>query len=70
MIREEFKQLWQQFIAFCGIFLLLKWLALSMLNSAIYSVVTPFVQFILTSSLYVLMHKIFDYLYYKLIEEK
>ena len=70
VIRENFKQLWQQFIIFCACFLSLKWMILSMFNNAFYSVTTILVQFALTTSIYVLMHKFFDYLYQKLIEEK
>lgn len=70
VIRENFTQLWQQFIAFCFCFLCLKWMILSIFNVAFYSVTTILVQFVLTSSFYVLMHKFFDYLYQKLIEEK
>ena len=69
VIRENFKQLWQQFAIFCFCFLCLKWITLSMFNAAFYSVTTILVQFILTTSFYVLMHKFFDYLYQKLIEE-
>lgn len=69
VIRENFKQLWQQFAIFCFCFLCLKWIILSMFNAAFYSVTTILVQFILTTSFYVLMHKFFDYLYQKLIEE-
>ena len=70
VIRENFKQLWQQFIIFCACFLSLKWMILSMFNNAFYSVTTILVQFALTTSIYVLMHKFFDYLYQKLIEDK
>lgn len=70
VIRENFKQVWKQFIIFCLCFLCLKWMILSIFNAAFYSVATILVQFVLTSSFYVLMHKFFDYLYQKLIEEK
>lgn len=70
VIRENFNQLWQQFIFFCGCFLFLKWMILSIFNVAFYSVTTILVQFALTISFYVLMHKFFDYLYQKLVEEK
>ncbi len=68
MIRENFKQIWQQFIAFCFLFLLMQWLILSMFNSSFYSIVTPLVQFVLSSTIYILMHKFFDYLSEKLLE--
>lgn len=70
MIRDNFNQVWKQFLFFCAVFLGLKWFFLSAFNAAIYSPVTILVQFILTSSVYVLMHKFFDYLYQKLVEER
>lgn len=69
MIRENFKQIWQQFIGFSFLFLLMKWIILSVFNGSPYSVITPVVQLILSSVLYVLMHKFFDYLSTKLLEE-
>lgn len=68
LIRENFKQIWQQFVAFCFCFLLMKWLILSIFNGEFYSVTTVVVQFILSSVLYVVMHKVFDYLSAKLLE--
>ncbi|MDX2083403.1 MAG: rod shape-determining protein MreD [Rickettsiales bacterium] len=68
MIRENFKQIWQQFIAFCFCFLLMKWLILSIFNGDFYSLNTVLVQFILSSVLYVIMHKFFDYLSVKLLQ--
>ncbi len=68
IIRENFQQIWQQFIAFCFCFLLMKWMILSAFNGAFLSVTTALVQFILSSTLYVLMHKFFDYLSEKLLE--
>lgn len=70
MIRDNFQQIWKQFIAFAACFLGLKWLLLSILNGALYSLMTIFVQFILTICVYVLMHKFFDYLYHKLIQDR
>lgn len=69
MIRENFRQIWQQFIGFCFLFLLMKWMVLSMFNGVAYSIVTPLVQLVLSSVLYVLMHKFFDYLSAKLLED-
>lgn len=69
LIRENFAQIWQQFIAFCFLFLLMKWTILSVFNGAAYSVITPLVQLGLSSVLYVLMHKFFDYLSVKLLDE-
>ncbi len=67
MIRENFRQIWQQFIAFCFAFLLMKWLILSVFNGEFMNVGTAIVQFVLSSSIYVLMHKLFDYLSTKLL---
>lgn len=67
MIRENFQQIWQQFIAFCFMFLLMKWLILSMFDGTFHGIATPLVQFVLSSVLYILMHKFFDYLSQKLL---
>jgi rod shape-determining protein MreD len=69
MIRENFNQIWQQFIIFCFLFLSAKWLILSILSGNSYNVVSPLVQFILSSIVYILMHKFFDYISQKLLEE-
>ncbi len=70
MLRENFKQIWQQFVSFCFLFLLMKWMILSIFNGTLCSIVTPLVQLALSSSLYILMHKFFDYLSQKLLEER
>ncbi len=70
MIRENFRQIWQQFIVLCLIFLMFKWAFLSLYNGAFYSLKIILLQLILTSSFYVVMHRFFDYLHKKLIEEK
>ena len=69
MIRENFDQLWKQFIAFCALFLLMKWAMLSIFNSAVYSIISPLAQLALSCVLYVVMHKFFDYLSQKLLGE-
>lgn len=68
MLKENFKQIWQQFVAFCFLFLLMKWAILSVFSESAHSVITPLVQFILSSSFYILMHKFFDYLSEKLLD--
>ena len=70
MIRETFKQIWQQFIAFCFLFLLMKFLIISAFNGALCSITTPLAQFVLSSIFYILMHKFFEFLNKKLLEEK
>ena len=69
IIRENFRQIWQQFVVFCFCFLLMKWMILSVFNGAFFSFTTALVQFVLSSTLYVLMHKFFDYLSAKLLEK-
>lgn len=69
VIKERFIQIWQQFIAFCFLFLLMKWTILSIFNGAPYGLVTPAAQFVLSSVLYIVMHKFFDYLSQKLLED-
>ncbi len=69
MIRENFDQLWRQFIVFCFLFLLMKWTILSVFNGAAYTIISPLVQLALSSVLYVVMHKFFDYLSQKLLEK-
>jgi len=70
IMRENFKQIWQQFVAFCFCFLFFKWALLSIFGKGSYSFMTIFIQFILTSCIYVVMHKFFDYLNQKLLEER
>jgi cell shape-determining protein MreD len=70
LIRETFTQVWQQFIAFCFLFLMMKWLILSAFGGLFYPLINPVVQFVLSSVVYILMHKFFDYLSQKLLGEK
>jgi len=70
MIRENFPQICQQFIIFCGSFLVLKWALLSIFNQTYYGLSTLVVQFILTCCLYIVMHKFFEYLEEKLLSGK
>lgn len=69
LIRENFKQVCEQFILFCFLFLLMKWAILSVLNGTVYSMVSPLVQLVLSSVFYILMHKFFDFLSAKLLEK-
>lgn len=61
IIRKDFKQIWQQFMAFMIVFLIFKWLLLSIFNTTFYSINLIIIQFILTSVLYVLSHKYISY---------
>ncbi len=67
IIRENFTQIWRQFIGFCFLFLLIKWLILSIFDNGFLNLATPLAQLILSSLVYVLMHKFFDYLSEKLL---
>jgi cell shape-determining protein MreD len=69
LIRENFKQVCEQFVLFCFLFLLMKWAILSIIAGAFYSIVTPLVQLILSSVFYVLMHKFLDFLSSKLLDK-
>lgn len=68
-IKENFQQIWKQFIAFCCLFLFLKWAILSAFNGAPYDFNIILIQCLLTSCFYVVMHKFFDYLSEKLLED-
>lgn len=68
-IKDHFRQIWQQFILFCLLFLVLKYLLLSMFNNSLYSLNNISIQFVLSVFFYVIMHKFFDYLNLKLLEE-
>jgi rod shape-determining protein MreD len=67
-LRENFRQIFEQFIGFIFALLILKWLLLSLYNGAFYSLSPILAQMILTSVLYIIMHKFFDYLSRKLID--
>ena len=66
-IKENFQQVWKQFILFCATFLFVKWGILSVFSGTLYSINTILVQLFLSSVLYVVMHKFFDYLTIKLL---
>jgi len=68
-LKDNFRQIWQQFILFCLLFLVLKYLLLSMFNNSLYSLNNISIQFVLSVFFYVIMHKFFDYLNLKLLEE-
>ena len=68
-IRENFPQLLKQFALFCFLFLLMKWAILSIFSGAAISLISPLIQLVLTPLSYILMHKFFDFLSLKLLEE-
>ncbi len=69
LARENFMQIWQQFTAFCFLFLLVKWIIFVIINGKPSSFGSLFIQLFLTASFYVLMHVFFDYLSKKLLGE-
>jgi rod shape-determining protein MreD len=69
LIRDNFKQVCEQFALFCFLFLLMKWVILSIIGGTFYSIVTPLVQMVLSSVFYVLMHKFLDFLSSKLLDK-
>lgn len=69
LIKESFIQVWRQFVAFAFLFLFFKWLFLSLFASVFYSVIVPLLQLFISAVFYVVMHKVFDYLSLKLLED-
>ncbi len=69
LARENFMQIWQQFTAFCFLFLLVKWIIFVIINGKPSYFGSLFIQLFLTASFYVLMHVFFDYLSKKLLGE-
>jgi len=69
LVRENFIQIWQQFMVFCFLFLLMKWIVFAIINVKSIGVFSLIIQLILSSFCYVLMHVLFDYLSEKLLGE-
>jgi len=69
LVKQDFRYLFKQFVIFLACFLFLKFIFLSLFNSAVYSISNIIIQLILTSIFYVLMHKFFDYLNKKFIQD-
>lgn len=68
LVKQDFRYLFKQFVIFLACFLFLKFIFLSLFNSTVYSLSNIIIQLILTSIFYVLMHKFFDYLNKKFIQ--
>jgi len=68
-IRDNFIQIWQQFIVFCFLFLTFKYLVLSAINGTLYGTLDLFFRFVITSLVYASLHKFFDYMSQRLKEE-
>lgn len=67
LIRENFVQIWRQFLFFCLVFLVLKWLFLSAFNGTLFGARNLMIQAIVSPIFYVVMHRFFDYLSKKLL---
>jgi len=67
MISENFKQVWQQFLIFSFLFLLMKYLILSAFNGSLFAFVPVMIHFFISGLFYVVMHSFFDYLSKKLL---
>jgi hypothetical protein len=61
LLKENFMQIWQQFAFFCLLFLLLKWLIISLLNASFLSIKPIFIQTLISIFAYAFMHKFFDF---------
>lgn len=70
LMRESFIQVWRQFVVFSFLFLSLKWLLVSLFNDNMQSLAAPLVQLVLSAAIYVPMHKFFDYLSHKLLNDE
>ena len=68
LLKENFQQIFGQFIAFVFSILLLKWSMLSIYHFKSYNFVGSAIQMFITSTLSVLLHKFFDYLDKKLLK--
>lgn len=65
--KENFLQIWQQFIAFAFVFLLIKLIIFVLIYGKFSSISSVVVQFIVSVFAYVFMHLCFDYLSVKLL---
>jgi rod shape-determining protein MreD len=67
MMQENFHQIFGQFVAFAFSILFLKWLIISVYYFKIYNIISPIIQLVITSTIYVLMHQVFGFLDRKLL---
>lgn len=68
-IKENFEQIFKQYVVFAFTILFLKWMFLSIYRSEVYNILTPIAQLVISSIAYIFVHRFFDYLNQKLIEE-
>jgi rod shape-determining protein MreD len=66
-MQENFHQIFGQFVAFVGSVLLLKWALLSLYHFKAYNIIGSVIQMVITCTIYVLMHRFFDFLDKKLV---
>ncbi len=62
VMQENFHQILLQFFAFAFSVLFLKWLIISIYHFQIYNIINPLIQLVITCTIYILMHRFFDYL--------
>lgn len=67
--KEGFVNIWYQFIAFCAIIFMLKWLLLGILNNNLGDLKILLINLVLTILLYIVMHGFFDFLSNKMPED-
>ena len=67
VMQENFHQIFGQFIAFTFSILFLKWAIISIYHFKTYNIISPIIQLVVTCTIYVLMHRVFDYLDKKLL---
>jgi len=68
MMYDTFHQIFGQFVAFAFSILFLKWLIISIYHLKTYNIISPLIQLVITCTIYILMHRVFDYLDRKLLE--
>jgi hypothetical protein len=61
ILKESFAQIWQQFIFFCFLFLLLKWLIISLSNKNFLSISPVFIQGLISVIAYGFFHRFLDF---------
>jgi hypothetical protein len=61
LLKENFRQIWQQFAFFCFLFLLLKWLMISLLNGSFLAIKPILIQTVISMIAYAFVHKFFDF---------
>ena len=62
IIKRQFHQLWGQYVMFSLLILFIKWVILSIYHGNLYPILWMILQVLISSLLYVVMHKVFGYL--------